>query len=260
MRPGQPRVVALTGTDVYGDLQEDALARSSIESATRLVVLQPLALGRLSDRMRTKTHVIRQSARPPRAPHRIVAGELFAACVVAHLREVKDPMLAAHAVRCLPSRSRVRVLHLGAALDEQWRMRAEDAVRFTGGRWRWLGDRPRGEALRILAGTELLVLTSVQEGGANVVTEAIACGVPVLSTRIDGSLGILGAEYPGYFDVGDATALAELLARCETDPDFLATLRARCEVLRPLVDPAVERASWRRLLGELGWETRNDQG
>jgi glycosyltransferase involved in cell wall biosynthesis len=110
---------------------------------------------------------------------------------------------------------------------------------------------PRVDALCELARSELLVLTSRSEGGANVVTEAIAAGVAVLSTRIDGSLGILGDDYPGYFPVGDAPALAALLHRFEVDSRFADELRARVAALRPLVDPARERASWRELVGEL---------
>jgi len=65
------------------------------------------------------------------------------------------------------------------------------------------------------------------------------------------SLGILGETYPGYFEVGDAAGLATLLGRCEDDPGFLGELWGRVAALRPLVDPAHERASWRDLLREL---------
>lgn len=246
--PETPRVLALTGTDVYEELLSDPAARESLQLATRLVVLQPLALQRLPDPVRARARVIRQSAAiPPPAP----AQPGFTVCALAHLRDVKDPLLAAHAVSLLPASARLRVVHLGGAFDDEWARRARDAERVTGGRWAWLGDRSRADALRVLSGSRLLVLTSRSEGGANVVTEAIAAGVPVLSTRIDGSLGILGEAYPGYFEIGDAAGLASLLGRCEDDPGFLGELRARVTALRSLVDPAVERASWRDLLCEL---------
>jgi len=164
---------------------------------------------------------------------------------------VKAPFLAAEAARLLPAGSRVRISHLGAALDASMRARAEAASKASEGRWTWLGERSRLEALRFLAGSDLLVLTSAQEGGANVVTEAIACGVPVVSTRIEGSLGILGEDYPGYVEPGDAAELARMLARCETESELLSSLRARCNALRTLVDPSRERESWHRLLGEI---------
>jgi len=247
-QPDVPRIVALTGTDLYGDIHHDVAARESLELARRLVVLQPLGLRQLPERLHAKTRVILQSAVSVASAH---AQPGFVACALSHLRDVKDPLLAARAVALLPATSALRIVHLGDAGDESWRDRALDAERATRGRWTWLGPTRRADALSMLAGCRLLVLTSHAEGGANAVTEAIAAGVPVLSTRIDGSLGILGDDYPGYCEVGDAGGLAALLGRCEGEPAFLAELRTRVVGLRPLVDPAREQASWRELIQEL---------
>jgi glycosyltransferase involved in cell wall biosynthesis len=118
-------------------------------------------------------------------------------------------------------------------------------------RYRWLGDRPRWQALRILARSRLLVLSSRLEGGANVLSEAIAAGVPVVASRIPGSVGLLGDDYLGYFPVGDTETLANLLDRAETDAGFYNGLRTWCRRLRPLVRPARERQTWGSLLREL---------
>ena len=117
-------------------------------------------------------------------------------------------------------------------------------------RYRWLGELPHGRALRVLARSSLHVLSSHMEGGANALCEAIACSVPTLASRIPGSVGILGPEYPGYFSVGDTQALARLLRRAETDAEFLGRLQAWGERLRPLMEPAREREAWRQLLEE----------
>ncbi len=249
-RPGAPLIVALTGTDLYGDLEADPAARRSLELASRLVVLQPLGVAALPAHVRHKARVIYQSATPPRGEVR-GAHDAFEVCVVGHLRPVKDPLRAALAARLLPAASRLRVLHLGAALEEEMAARAREEAA-SNPRYRWLGELPRAQARRVLAGSRLLVLTSRLEGGANVVSEAIAASVPVLSSRIDGSVGILGPAYPGYFPVGHTEALAALLWRTESDPVFYASLRAWCESLKPLVDPARELMAWRRLLGEIG--------
>jgi glycosyltransferase involved in cell wall biosynthesis len=90
----------------------------------------------------------------------------------------------------------------------------------TNKRYRWLGEQTRSRALRILNRSYLSVLSSRMEGGANVLSEAIAASVPILALRIDGNVGILGADYPGYFDVGNTTQLARLLSRAETSPDI----------------------------------------
>jgi hypothetical protein len=73
----------------------------------------------------------------------------------------------------------------------------------------------------------------------------------VLSSRIPGSIGLLGRRYPGYYPPGDSAALATLLRRCETEPRFYGRLQAACRRLAPLVDPARERRSWALLLAEL---------
>ena len=88
-------------------------------------------------------------------------------------------------------------------------------------------------------------------GGANVVCEALVCGVPVVSSHIAGSIGLLGEDYPGYFPVGDTAALAVLLNRCETDTGFYNNLRERCILLAGVLDPADERRRWASLLQEL---------
>ncbi len=247
--PDAPAVLALTGTDLYGFLHTHADARQALELADRLIVLQPLGLAELPEEVRGKARVIYQSVPGPRvlpAPR----PDHFEVCVLGHLRSVKDPFRTALAARLLPAASRLQVLHLGAALspDMADRAHAEAAIN---PRYRWLGDVAHGQALRVLARCRLLVLTSEMEGGANVVSEALAVSVPVLSSRIAGSVGLLGENYPGYFPVGDTQALARLLERAETDANFYQTLRDWCLRLRPLVDPARERQSWEDLLREL---------
>jgi glycosyltransferase involved in cell wall biosynthesis len=72
-------------------------------------------------------------------------------------------------------------------------------------------------------------------GGANVLSEAITASVPILASRIDGNVGILGANYPGYFDVGDTAELTGLLRRAESSPRYLAELKAWSKRLVPLL-------------------------
>ena len=97
-----------------------------------------------------------------------------------------------------------------------------------------------------------MVLSSRAEGGANVISEALAHQVPVLASRIPGTIGLLGEEYPGYFEVGDTRALTALLDKAETEPDFYESLKAACRRREHLIDPQRERSSWRLLLEELG--------
>ena len=78
--------------------------------------------------------------------------------------------------------------------------------------------------------------------------------MPVVCSKVDGTVGLLGDDYPGYFTVGDTQALAALLRRAETDRAFYSGLATRCRAVAPLVDPAREKRGWRDLLRECGAE------
>jgi putative glycosyltransferase (TIGR04348 family) len=247
--PQEPVIVALTGTDLYRDIRRCARAGRSIELADRLVVLQPLAIEELPSSVRGKARVVYQST--TQTPGTLTkSNSHFQVVVLGHLRPVKDPFRTALALRHVPNSSRIGVIQVGQALH---RAMAERARRLSkrDRRYTWIGEVPRWKARRILAASDLLVLSSRMEGGANVISEAAVDGVPVIASRIAGSLGLLGEDYPGYFPVGDTRALAHLLVRAETDPEFYAGLEQTCRRLAPLFHPARERMSWMRLLEEL---------
>ena len=248
--PDRPLVLAMTGTDLYRDIHIDAQARESLALADRLIVLQPMGIAELPEPFRAKARVIYQSVERTGGPV-VKAKERFNVCVLGHLRPVKDPFRTAEAARLLPAASRIRVLHVGGALSEDMAERARGEAA-ENPRYRWLGELPRWRAGRVLARSHLLSLTSEMEGGANVISEALAAGVPIIASRISGTIGLLGPDYPGYFPVGDTCALAELLFRAETDSRFYEELSDWCARLASLVDPARERHAWKALLEELG--------
>jgi len=247
--PDKPLLVALTGTDLYRDIRTNKSAQHSLELATRLLLLQPSGRDVLPKRLQAKTRVIFQSAEPPRRKPRPLQN-VFEVCVSGHLRAVKDPFRTALAARRLPHDSLVRVTHVGAALSPNMEQRAR-AEMLRNPRYHWIGAVPRWKAMQLVARSRLLVLTSKLEGGANVISEALACAVPILSTKISGSIGLLGADYPGYFNVGDTGQLAALLLRCERDAQFYRRLGDHCRERRSLVTPARERETWREIIDEV---------
>jgi len=249
VRATVPVVLALTGTDLYGDIHHDPAAIAALARADRLVVLHDHAIADLPAERRGVARVIRQSARAPVRPVARAKGELRVA-VVGHLREVKDPLLAARAARTLPERSRISVVHAGSALEPAFAAAARAEER-TNPRYRWLGELSPARALRLIAGAHVLVLSSRSEGGANVLGEAIACRTPVIATDIAAARAALGDDYPALFPVGDVDALAQLLARFETDRAWRAELARRIARRRPLFAERTELAAWRALLAEL---------
>jgi putative glycosyltransferase (TIGR04348 family) len=248
--PDQPLIVALSGTDIYEYIERDpAPTLRSLACADRLVALQELARRRVPARFRGKVRVVHQSASPLAAALRKKARG-FEVAVIGHLRRVKDPFRAAAAARGLPASSRIRIVHLGAAETPRWGAMARAEMK-RNPRYVWRGERSRADVRRLLGRARAMVLSSLSEGGANVISEALAAGVAVLASRIDGSVGLLGRDYPGYFPAGDTSALARLLARIETDAKFLRRLQRAIKRRAHLFRPARERAAWKKLIREI---------
>ena len=247
-RPRRPLVLVLTGTDLYRDIRIDTDARASLDLADRMVVLQPRGLDELEAAQRAKTRVIFQSVRalqrqmPPR--------RYFLVTVIGHLREEKDPFRAALALAHLPAGSSVRVVHLGKAMSSRFDAEARALMRAEP-RYHWLGELDHAGAMRWLARSHVMVISSLMEGGAHVVSEAISLGVPVIASAVPGNIGLLGDQYPGYYPVGDEKALAALLARAQGDAAWLDSLHTGVKERRFEVDPAAERRALQALIGEL---------
>lgn len=245
--PDRPVVLQLSGTDIYEDLDSDPFPTlRSMELADRLVALNDRAHRVVPKRLHSRLRVIHQSARPPAQP-RHPSARTVVISVIGHLRDVKDPLRAAEASRLLSPSSRVRIEQVGRAYTPSWAAAAEAEMK-TNPRYRWRGDVPAASVRRLLARSHAMVISSRSEGGANVISEAAVAGVPILASRMDGNVGLLGVDYPGYFPVGDTRTLARLLARIEDDPRFVAGLVRAVRQRAALFRPSREMAAWRALL------------
>ena len=250
--PQHPLVLAMTGTDLYRFIlshPESTLA--SIKSANRLVTLHRLATRVLPASCHHKVHVIHQSAIPlAKPPKRSV--KYFDVCIVGHLREEKDSMRVAYAVRELPPTSRIRVLHYGKAHNEKWAVYAKQEMKINS-RYHWYGEVQHWKIRQAYGSCHLMVLPSVMEGGANVISEATVAGLPVLASNIDGSVGLLGDDYAGYFPVQDTNALRELLLKAETETDYVQLLEKQCKAKAGLFTREAEKQGWADLLKDMGF-------
>ncbi len=106
--------------------------------------------------------------------------------------------------------------------------------------YRWHGALPHAATRRRIQSAHVLVHPSRMEGGAHAVIEAMRSGTPVLASRIDGNVGLLGEDYAGTFAVGDDAALATLLLRARDDPDMLENLQRQITLRAPLFSPEAE--------------------
>jgi putative glycosyltransferase (TIGR04348 family) len=246
-RAAYPRrriILVLTGTDVYRDIRRSRASLRAMEAADVLVTLQPEAIAEVPSRLRGKVRAIVQSS--PLKRHRGRRSATLRICVLGHLRPEKDPMRAAYALRKLDPDLQVQVVHAGGILAPAYERATRDEMR-RNPRYHYVGELPRARALALLTRSDLLVQSSRMEGGANTICEALACGTPILASRIPGNTGILGREYPGFYPVGDSEALARLMERAMSHA-FYERLRKACEQLQPLVDPKREARLWRAIL------------
>lgn len=236
--PQRPTVLVLTGTDLYRDIRSDTMAGKSLRIARSLVVLQDKGLDELDAAARTKCFVIYQSARTlkPAQPNR----RTFDIVMVGHLRAEKDPLTPMRALERIARDQPIRLAHIGDALDTKLGHAAK-ALAARDARYCWLGQLPHAETRQRIKNSRLLVNSSLIEGGANAVIEAVTSGVPVLASHIPGNLGMLGEDYSGYFPAGDTAALAKLIGRTMNDANFLRELRRQCARRAHLFRPLRER-------------------
>ena len=97
------------------------------------------------------------------------------------------------------------------------RLGIEDRVTFCG----WIDD-----VAAFLADADLFVLPSRVEAFGIVVLEAMACGVPIVATRLSGPLEILGEDTALLVPSDDPAAMAAAMAAAFAAPDA-AEARAR---------------------------------
>jgi len=247
-RPGCPLAVVLTGTDLYRDIHVDAPAQRSLELATRLIVLHERAIEDLPAQHRAKAVACFQSTTVRMA---LVKTAQHLRCVtVGHLREVKAPRMYFDVARRLAHRHDILLDHIGDALEPALGEEAR-ALQQRCPHYRWLGGLPHETTRGRIQSAHALVNTSRMEGGAHVVMEAICSGTPVLATRIPGNVGMLGSDYAGYVEPGDAEGLAALIERCRDQPAILDELCRQCAARAPLFEPERERATLLSLLNDL---------
>ncbi|MEO8974281.1 MAG: glycosyltransferase, partial [Casimicrobiaceae bacterium] len=184
-----------------------------------------------------------------KSPHRLRA------VMVGHLREEKSPQTLFAAARLLAGRRDILIDHIGLPLDQELGEEAR-ATMAAVPNYRWLGGLPHEAVRRRIQRAHLLIHCSRIEGGAHVIMEAVASGTPVLASAMDGNIGMLGADYAGYFPWNDAEALATLLLRChgtgaQSDVAFVGRLAAQCAQRAPLFAPERECAALARLVDDL---------
>lgn len=256
--PEKPLIVALTGTDIYRHQHEyPAQTLHSMGAADVLIGLHAKVGDDIPASLSNKTVTLFQSAdkplrdsassRPGMQNGLATHTAAVDVCVVGHLREEKDSLRAAFAARLLPAESRIRVLCAGRPHNAGWEQLATQEME-ENSRFQWLGELEKPEISKLMCSSRVLVMSSVMEGGANVVSEACRAGLPVIASDIPGNIGLLGEDYLGYYPVGDTQALAAMLQRAESDVGFWRRLREQVDTLAGRFTPENEQKSLEQAL------------
>lgn len=128
---------------------------------------------------------------------------------VGNLHEHKGQRLTLEAlalVRTQPGMSQARLLVVGTGPDADWLARRAQQLGLSEA-LHLVGSMPNTALARWYSAADVLVLASSREGWPNVLLEAMACGTPVVATRVGGVPEILAGDQAGRM-VGERTAQA----------------------------------------------------
>jgi sugar transferase (PEP-CTERM/EpsH1 system associated) len=145
----------------------------------------------------------------------------FVVGTVGRLQAVKDQSLLVRAVaRALAqqpaARARMRLVIVG---DGPLRGPLQRAIEAAGlGDVAWLAGE-QADVPAWLRAFDLFALPSRSEGISNTILEAMACGLPVVATRVGGNAELVDAPVTGVLvPAGDEAALADALLAALADP------------------------------------------
>ena len=225
--PNRKTIVALTGTDLYRDLtptrsRHPANAIHALDQCDRIILLQPLMAKRLKPSWKKKSSLVMMDVPRGKKLKGFSGSKVLRVCVVGHMRYEKDPLRAAMAVRTF-TKDVVEITHVGSALTDSLHRRATLEAQ-KNPNWNWLGSVTYDKVQQLMKSSDLLVNSSRIEGAPNVLFESIRWRLPMIASKIDGHVGVLGSEYEGYFKVGDTENLRRVLLRCNREPEFVHRL------------------------------------
>lgn len=270
---GIPVMVVITGTDLYGVLRPEhaetdgyQAAEHAMRSAAVILTLQREAQQEIKQRwpdLADRVFELVQTSPPrkPLSPQITAQTKTVRFLIAAHIREEKDPrsaFLAFHqafpdgwASRADGSRVPVRLIHVGGYQDK----RLAQELLLLASQYPGIlleGPLTHAETMRQMTHVHCLIQPSLSEGGALVVAEAVACGLPVMASNIPAHRAQLGPDFPALFEAGDVDALAKLFQRFVGDETLVQAIRRDQAVLAAkLAAPAQERDELIRLVRRL---------
>jgi sugar transferase (PEP-CTERM/EpsH1 system associated) len=225
-----------------------ALSQHIEDYLRKSVGIPQAAIARICNGVDTELfHPTRSGRREPIDGSPFNDPSLYVVGTVGRLQTVKDQVnlvrAVAHAVRQSPdARLRMRLAVVG---DGPQRAEVEGAIVEAGlGPRTWLSGA-RGDVPDVLRGFDCFVLPSMAEGISNTILESMACGLPIIATRVGGNgelieNGVTGRLVPASEPAALGDALLAMMA------DSAAARRLADDARRS----AVRRFSLERMVGD----------
>ncbi|CAN5396117.1 glycosyltransferase family 4 protein [soil metagenome] len=148
---------------------------------------------------------------------------------VGHLVERKGHHLVIDALAALTAKHSNACLVIAGDGPERKRLQQQALARGLAERIVFAGNVPNADLARWYSAADVLILASSREGWANVLLEAMACGTPVVATRIWGTPEVVAPEVGRLVDHRDGASIAQALEALLADSPDRATVRRYAE-------------------------------
>ncbi len=240
-QPASAVVALLTGTDVNHPEMEDSCSSTirALHRSDAIVALHDGFAHRIPDVLLAKTQAIYPSVKIPDTVKHLPTDEREVV-IAGNFRDEKNPNLLMRGVSELVGEA-IQFHAYGAGGNYQ------EALENMGNKYDnfWLhGVQDHEVVLARMQSASVLLNTSTEEGGANAICEAVAIGLPVIASRIDGNVGMLGQDYAGFFTSDDVDDLAKLLRRVFTEKGLYKLLKQQVSERAELFSYQREAAEW----------------
>ena len=138
-----------------------------------------------------------------------------------------------------------------------YRLRANARIDEACRRWRWIETLPHDKVMGLMQESDVLVLPSLSDAFGLVVTEALACGLPVIVTPNTGVSEIICDGREGYIvPICRSDIIASRLQTLHSDRAMLAEMSRRAQVTAAENSWENYRANWVRMIRNLAWHSR----